>query len=224
MNKRIMNVFAVIFILVSIVLSVICYFVTKPMISLDRQIDDKIVTALQVKEMIFETIEEIKTISKYDLIIGEIFMTLDKNQRGDVQVTLVEKDKNNRSRVIIAELDTKNHIFDSICNYGKEKKLYPGEVNFDDWNVDSDDAIEIAEKYYANIVEFRYEIVLKTCSYYKGTEETWDVGLWDKQNSVRYDVRIDPYTSEILAHSINRFWQKGTYLFCQLLMAIKWKK
>ena len=185
------------------------YAITHPTISLgvlDKPMDNNLVSAKQIGAYLNDEIQKIDKLGKYDLVIGSIDMKVNREHRGEVTVIFVEKD-NKKPKVIFAYLDTDKGILNKFQDYGRESKLYPGIINLSDWKIDSVEAIKIAEEFFKDKEGFEYdEIWIQTYSDalvdYSGGEEEWLVFLTDNKKSIRYYTRIDPYSGEVVVHSI----------------------
>ncbi len=181
------------------------YGLTHPTISFkdfNKPMDYTIISAEQIESYLMNEIRQIDKLAKYDLTLGSIDMKINDGHRGEVTAIFVEKDSEN-SKVIFAYLNTNNSIFYKFSDYGRESKLNPGVIHLSEWKIDSTDAIRISEDFFSDNKDFRYdEIWIKSCSYYKWNEETWDVYLTDRKNNIRYGTRINPYSGEVLVDTI----------------------
>ena len=182
------------------------YSVTHPTISLkplDKAIDYDIVSAKQIEILLNDEIRQIEKLNKYDLTIGKINMKLDREHRGKISVTFVEKDNRISPKIIIAELDTRERMLYTIQDWGRENKLNPGIIHLHDWKIDSIDAVRIAEEFFIANEDFRYdEIWLHSYDNFLNSWCRWWVFLTDKKNKVRYEISIDPYTGEVSSNNI----------------------
>lgn len=182
------------------------YAISNPTISLDdlnKSVEYNVVSAKQIEDYLSSELKGVEKFNKYDLTVGSVDMKLDKEHRGDVTVTFVEKDRT-KSKIIYATLDTRKGVFYKFQDVGRQSKLYPGIVHLNEWKIDSTDAVRIMEYFYKNNKAFRYdEIWILSSSYYLGAEETWNVYLTDRKNSVKYGTRINPYSGEVVVHTIN---------------------
>jgi len=212
-NKQTKNIFLIIGCILAtpiiFIMTVIAFYsITNPTISLkplNKPISVDIVSAKQIETHLNSEIEQIDKLKKYNLTIGSIDMHIDSENRGEVTVIFVEKDNVN-SKVIFAHLDTCKGIFYGFEDYGRESKLYPGIIRLKEWKIDSTDAIRISEEFFSDNKDFRYdEIWLISSSYYMGSEETWNVYLTDKENNIRYEIRMNPYSGEVFFHNINEY-------------------
>lgn len=86
----------------------------------------------------------------------------------------------------------------------------PGIINFQDWEIDYAEAIEISEEFFSQTDGFRYDqIIIQTVDSHPSNDEDWEdwmVDLYDDQNKKQYYTRIDPYTGEITIHSISDYF------------------
>lgn len=144
--------------------------------------------------------------------IGSLHMDLDSELKGSVDVVLVEKDKK-RPQIVYVEFDTKNNMLLNLQYYGWESKLHPGVIDFHNWKLDYEDAIEISEKFHSETEGFQYDnVLIYTADSHLLEDEDWEVwlvNLNDRQNEKRYYTRIDPYTGEILVHNIGELYPFG---------------
>ena len=214
-NKQIKNILLVTVCFIAI--TTICtigiiafYSISNPTISLkplDKPIGSEVVSAKQIETYLINEIHQIDKFSKYNLMIGSVDMKIDSEHRGEVTVIFVEKDSQN-PKVIFAYLDTQRGIFYKFQDMGRERKLYPGIIHLHEWGIDSVEAVRISEEFFCSIKDFRYdEVWIKSYSDslvdYVGNKERWDVYLTDTENNIRYETRINPYSGEVLVHSIN---------------------
>ena len=211
-NKQIKNILLVTVCVIAI--PIICiigitafYSIVNPTISLkplDKPIGSEVVSAKQIETYLSNEVQRINKFSKYDLTIGSIDMKVDSEHRGEVTVIFVEKDNKN-SKVIFAYLDTQKGMFYKFQDMGRESKLYPGIIHLQEWKIDSTEAVRISKEFFSTNKDFRYdEIWIKSCSYYSERNETLDVYLTDKENNIRYETRINPYSGEVLVHNIKK--------------------
>ena len=186
------------------------YSITHPTVSPDFAnipIEKNVVTAKQIEQYLCDVIQKNDKLDQYDLVVGSIDMKIDAEHKGEITVIFVEKD-NKKPRVVFAYLDTNEGVISKLQDYGRESKLYPGIINLREWSIDSTDAVLITKDFFKNDYGFRYdEIWIYTYNDYladssKG-EERWLVYLTDKQNDIRYSTRIDPYSGEVISHSVN---------------------
>ena len=184
------------------VLLVAFHVITHPTISIqpiNKPIDSSVISAKQIEALLNGEIRKIKGLGKYDFVIGSINMDVNKEHKGKISATYVEREKESeQSKLIIVELDTQEEILYTIKDWGKESKLYPGILNLPDWNIDSTEAVRIAEEFFATHEGFRCdEIRLRSLADFLGSTERWCVYLIDKERNIRYEADLDPYTGII---------------------------
>jgi hypothetical protein len=166
----------------------------------------------------YETIQDERKLEKYDLILGEIVMTLDREHRGEVTVAFAEKKImqpkkifNPYPKVILGNLDTRKGFFWGFEDCGRDSlKLNPGAIHLQDWNIDSTDAVKIAEEFFSSTEGFRYDEVYLYTANTTGLEgnsngeERWRVKLRDRKNEITYNLWIDVYTGEALSDNMQK--------------------
>lgn len=131
--------------------------------------------------------------SKTGWIVTDISMDLNENEKGSIILTYTKGI--NDSSVIILYFDTYNAYFDKMEYYKSAQKLTGWNINFCEWKVDSDKAIEIAKETLDKDYIVK-EIVVGVADIYDG-RNVWHVDFSDNEkNKVR--VSIDAYTGEIV--------------------------
>ena len=213
-NKAVRDVLAVVVAILAIpvlylLVPTVFYFITHPTISLkelNKPIIYEVVSAKQIETYLSSEIQKNDKLNKYDLIIGSINMIVDREHQGEVTVIFVEKD-NKRSKVIYAYLDTHKGIFYKFQDAGRESKLYPGIIHLRDWKIDSIDAVRISEEFFSSNKDFRYDeiLIITTSIYDSNEEESWNIHLTDIKNKIRYVTSINPYSGEVVYHTIYHF-------------------
>ena len=177
---------------------------------------------IEVNEKFPENLTSGKSIAEYarniveqdygeEFEIGSLDMTLDSELKGEGKVGLVEKGKK-RPQIAYVKFDTKNNMLLNFYYYGYETKVYPGIIDFQNWKIDYEDAIEISEEFYSETEGFQYDSVLiETNDSYRGEEgwEVWRVLFYDYQNEKRYYTHIDPYTGGVLDHEVGELYPFG---------------
>ena len=137
--------------------------------------------------------------------IGSVQMILDSELKGEAEVTLVEKNKE-KPLLVYVNFDTKSYKLLSFRYTAWNSKLHPGFINIPNWKIDYAEAIEISKGFYSKTDGFRYDSIrIHTCNSYPFEDEDWEdwfVVLYDEQNNKNYYTRIEPYTGEVLIHSI----------------------
>lgn len=135
--------------------------------------------------------------------IGSVRMTLDLELKGEVKVTLVEKDKK-KPMIVFVDFDTKNNKLLRFNYAGRDSKLHPGFIDIQNWKIDYAEAIEIAKELHSKTEGFRYDdITIESCNPYPYEAEDgefWSVLLYDFQSTTHYNTHIDPYTGEVIGH------------------------
>ena len=209
-KRNILGVVAFVAILsvLSLTLGVCIFAITHRTIAFDtlgKSVPPVVVSAKQAETYVANELLQETKLAKYDLTIGAVEMKITNNHEGEIIVTFVENKKRN-SKVIYAHLNTMERVFYGFEDYGKESKLYPGIIHFQDWSIDSTDAVRIVEEFFSTTADFRYdEIWLYTYNNYWGSpediDEGWNVFLIDKQNNIRYSAKISCITNEVSMHT-----------------------
>jgi len=135
--------------------------------------------------------------------LGEIYMYLDPDLKGEVQLTYVESTKNN-AEVVKVVLDTKKNEIVSAGSVGTDSKLDPGTLDYSSWKVDSDKAIELALHEVNNIQDFTYDKVLifSNNMYVKG--DAWVVHFINLDKNVYFWCMINPYDGSIYSSGVRK--------------------
>ena len=161
------------------------------------------------KSLVEYAVNAVEEDSGKEFNVGEIYMRLDPELKGEVEVTLVEK-KEKKPLLVDVDFDTKSNKFLSFYYQGWYSDLDPGIINFQDWEIDYAEAIELSEKFFSQTDGFRYDrIIMYTVDSHPSEDEDWEdwmVDLYDDQNKKKYYARIESYTGEILRHSISDYF------------------
>lgn len=177
-----------------------CKYVFKSYYEVNKELPDDLTSGKILAEHAVNTVEED---SGKEFAVGSVYMILDSELKGEVEVTLVEK-KQKKPLLVYVDFDTKNNKFLSFKYNHYHSKLDPGIINYDDWEIDYAEAIEISKEFYSKTEGFRYDdVIIETCNAFPSKDEVWedwDVVFRDKQSGKFYSTRIDPYTGEILNH------------------------
>ncbi|MDR3000439.1 MAG: hypothetical protein LBU89_04155 [Fibromonadaceae bacterium] len=160
-------------------------------IQINKPISSEVVSAKQIVEYLNNEILQIDNYAKYDWKVGKIVMILDIEHRGKVTVRFLEKEK---GQVMFAYLDTRKKMFYKLSNHTEESNRYPRTINFQDWKIDSPDAVSISKDFLNTGKGFRYDEIQLIADYsYKEGKEIWEVYLTDRKSDLRYYLGIDPY-------------------------------
>ena len=180
--------------------------VFKSYYEVNKELPDNLTSGKSLVEYAVNTVEED---SGKEFNVGEVYMILDQELKGKVEVTLVEK-KQRKPLLVDVDFDTKSNKLLSFQYNNWHSKLDPGIINFQDWEIDYAEAVEISEKFFSQTDGFRYDrVLIKTCNSHPFKDEDWEdwsVDFFDDQNKKKYYTRIDPYTGEILRHSTSEYF------------------
>lgn len=136
-----------------------------------------------------------------DYHIGEISMQLDSNYEGEVEIWYKdnEKNKNNVPNLITVNINTKENKIDRIISQERDTKIVPGEIDIENWNIDSTDAIDIATKQIKKSdSNFTFDyIYINGNNNYRDGVEVWNITLFNTITGKAYITKIDVYTGEI---------------------------
>lgn len=172
----------------------------------NKELPNNLMSGKSLVEYAVNTVEED---SGKEFNVGEIYMILDSELKGEVKVTLVEK-KEKKPLLVYVDFDTKSNKLLSFHYNNWHSKLDPGIINFQDWEIDYAEAIELSEKFFSQTDGFRYDrIIMHTVDSHPSEDEDWEdwmVDFFDDQNKKKYYTRIDPCTGEILRHSISDYF------------------
>lgn len=160
-------------------------------------IPENIVNAKEIVKFVKPYVDDYFKTSDY--YAGKIFMTLNKDRRGKVEIWYKDKkkDRNGVPNIITVEVNTNIRKIVRIIKQERNSKIEPGEINIDNWTIDSSDAIDIALK------RINKDITDYTVIYLSGTDlfldgnETWDVNLFNENTKKSAYVKIDAYTGEV---------------------------
>ena len=137
--------------------------------------------------------------------VGSVYMILDSELKGEVEVILVEK-KQKKPLLVYVDFDTKNNKLLSFKYVSWHSKLDPGVINIHNWGIDYAEAIEISKELHSKTDGFRYDdVIIRTDNSHPFEDEDWEVwsvAFRDYQSKKNYDTRIEPYIGEILNHGI----------------------
>ena len=173
-------------------------------------------THYEINEEIPDGLNSGKSLAEYALNIvenncgkefetGSVYMILDPQSKGELEVTLVEKNKK-KPMLAYVKFDTKSNKLLYFKYVGWDSKLHPGFIDIQNWKIDYAEALEISKEFHSKTEGFRYEdVIIKTCNSHPFEDEDWEdwsVVFRDFRNGKNYETRIDPYTGEILDHGI----------------------
>lgn len=132
--------------------------------------------------------------------IGKISMNLDKNLEGTVEIWYKDdqEDRNGVPNIITVEIDTKEKKILRIVKQERNTKIEPGNINIENWSVDSNDTIDIARSTFADVKDFDFTLAyLSGNNLSKGGRETWDLSLFNENSKSAYYLEIDAYSGEV---------------------------
>ena len=200
-------------VLISIIVCIFCMvclsyciykYLIQPVNDRNEELPASLTTGKSLAEYARKVVEED---SGKEFNVGEVDMRLDSELKGAVEVTLVEK-KERKPQLVYVKFDTKSNKLLSFYYQGWYSDLDPGVINFQDWEIDYAEAIEISEKFFSQADGFRYDRVwMFTVNSHPSEDEDWEdwvVVLDDDQGEKRYRAHIDPYTGDVLLHSISK--------------------
>ena len=200
-------------VLISIIVCIFCMvclssciykYLIQPVNERNEELPASLTTGKSLVEYARKVVEED---SGKEFNVGEVDMRLDSELKGAVEITLVEK-KERKPQLVYVKFDTKSNKLLSFYYQGWQSKSDPGIINFQDWAIDYTEAIEISEKFFSQADGFRYDRVwMYTVDSHPSEDEDWEVwmvDLLDDQGEKRYYARIDPYTGDVLLHSISK--------------------
>lgn len=168
------------------------YNVTK----IDEEIPNDVYSAFHLFPIVNNHIEEYLDDNEYHL--GQVRMKLNENHRGDVEFTFVQEE----SKIIYIRLDTRNNKVEEIVRHSYADKLDPGIINMKKWQIDSVDAVQIAEGVFNDTEGFEYSHLIINTPNSNG--EYWFVSLRDRDTNIYYDCKIDVMTGEVVFTNIRK--------------------
>lgn len=140
---------------------------------------------------------------KFD--IGSVYMIVDSELKGEVEVTLVEKEQK-KPMLVYVNFDTKSNKLLDFKYADWHSKLDPGIINIQNWKIDYAEAFEISKEFHSKTDGFRYDdVIIRSYDSYPVADEekeVWVVSFCDIPGEKNYNTRIDPYTGEVLNHGI----------------------
>lgn len=206
MKKLKISALLVIFVFCILLFSSCEYAFIQSYYEVNEDLPDNLTSGKSLAEYAVNTVEED---SGKEFNVGEVYMILDPELKGEVKVTLVEK-KQRKPLLVYVDFDTKSNKLLSFNYNGWHSKLDPGIINFQDWKIDHTEAIEISERFFSEADGFRYDrVLIYSCNSHPFKDEYWEdwsVSLYDDKGKKKYYTRIDPYTGEILRHSISEYF------------------
>lgn len=177
-------------------------YIFRPYNEINEDIPDNLTSSASMAEYACNIVE--KDCGK-EFNVGSVYMILDSELKGEVEVILVEK-KQKKPLLVYVDFDTKNNELLSFKYVSWHSKLDPGIINIQNWKIDYAEAIEISKEFYSETDGFRYDsILIYTCNSHPFEDEDWEdwsVTFRDFQSKRNYNTRIEPYTGEILNHGI----------------------
>ena len=198
-------------IITSIIVAVFCMllfykYAFKTYYEVNKELPDDLTSGKSLVECARKIVEED---SGKEFDVGEVYMILDSELKGEVQVTLVEK-KEKKPLLVDVDFDTKSNKLLSFNYVSWHSKLDPGLINFQDWEIDYTEAIEISKEFFSQAAGLRFDrILMYTVNSHPSKDKDWEawmVDFFDDQNKKKYYARIEPYTGEILRHSISEYF------------------
>lgn len=163
----------------------------------EERIDEKCDTAKELSELGLQMISKYgyDKKSKSGWIVGNINMYLNEKGKGRVIITYIKASKDSPS-VILVDFDTSCSTFEHLSYYRTGKGISAHFFDFSEWEIDSDEAIEIAKKKLEkDFVVGRIDVFLEEGD---GRGE-WSVGFINgKKDNSNVWVEINPYTGEII--------------------------
>ncbi|NDI37232.1 hypothetical protein [Chengkuizengella sediminis] len=169
--------------------------------TLDIDLSDNMKTAKQLIEEIEPYVEEYWGTQDYH--IGQISMLLDNNHRGEVRITYADDSSSVAPNLVEVLIDTEEQKIIQLQKLPSDSKLYPGEISFDKWIIDSYEAVEMTKELFENeSMKINYDVAfIGTISNYKGSSisrEIWSVNLTSLEEDKTYRSKIDPKTGGII--------------------------
>jgi uncharacterized protein (UPF0216 family) len=137
--------------------------------------------------------------------VGEVSMELNENFEGKVEIWYKDEKKNRKGvpNIITVEYDTKQRKIIRIVNQVRESKIVPGILNIDKWNIDSNEAFDIAKNTFDKLSDFEFTVAhIFVDKLYNDSKEKWSVNLYNENNKKAYHLEIDVYTGEIYRNEI----------------------
>lgn len=137
--------------------------------------------------------------------VGEVSMELNENFEGKVEIWYKDEKKNRKGvpNIITVEYDTKQRKIIRIVNQVRDSKIVPGILNIDKWNIDSNEAFDIAKNTFDKLSDFEFTVAhIFVDKLYNDSKEKWSVNLYNENNKKAYHLEIDVYTGEIYRNEI----------------------
>lgn len=171
------------------------YLENRPILHLQPyniETDEKLVTAKQIVSYLDREIEQNDKLNEYNWVLDSIAMQLNEERLGKVEVLYVLYGANRENlKILRAELDTKYGIFYGFSENGN--KANDGTyISFDNWSVDSDEALSAAVKSLPQNAEPNLKIVT-ACADHLG----WKITIPSERKEEQYEVRIDPHSGKV---------------------------
>lgn len=138
--------------------------------------------------------------------VGKITMELNNNHEGKVEIWYKDdqgEGSDGVPNILTVEIDTQKNKIVKMVKQSRDSKLEPGNIQIENWAIDSDEAMQIAKDTFKNDKDFDF-----TSVYINGNDllldgiESWDVNLFNEKNLKSYHLTIDAYTGKILSKEI----------------------
>lgn len=154
--------------------------------------DEKLVTAKQIVSYLDREIEQNDKLNEYNWVLDSIAMQLNDECLGKVEVLYVLYGANRENlKILRAELDTKRRIFYGFSENGS--KANDGTyIPFDNWNIDSDEALSAAVTSLPQNAEPNLKIIT-VCADHLG----WKITIPSGKTEEQFEVRVDPRSGKV---------------------------
>jgi hypothetical protein len=126
--------------------------------------------------------------------VGEVIMEVNRQYEGKVRIKYADESNNSSPHVIEVIFNTSNNKLEKIKYLGNDSKVDPGIVLIDEWNFNSNEALDIALEVYGDKEDNFDSIYIKT----NNVRNYWVVLFF--KNNIRYFVEVDPYSGEVISH------------------------
>jgi hypothetical protein len=145
--------------------------------------------------------------------LGSIEM-VDQNaeQQGEVRLTYADESDPDAPEVIEVVADTAQHKIVQIQKLGASSKIDPGKIAFDQWKLDSSEALEVAKTAVGYSADFKpNSLSITTINTYDHPEDDiWWIIFQDWKQDLVHDVRINALTGKVTSKETKKLHRGQT--------------
>ncbi|MCL2147330.1 MAG: hypothetical protein FWH52_05940 [Synergistaceae bacterium] len=162
-------------------------------------IDDNAYTAKQMVEISDDYVKKYVRIK--NLYLSNIQMHLDENHRGEVIMTY-SYEKNGRYKSYEVNMSSQDHMVNSLYYIERSSTTSKSFMNFHEWMIDSDEALDIALKTFQ---DYGYEVDVRKvwidARMRAKQEYSWNILIEDttyrNKYGVGFGIFVDAFTGEV---------------------------